>query len=107
MIMVPSAKRPSFVREIPKQTIKTLDLVDVVAGGDGFSGRRNRGIDPTTAGQPISSKPSDDCSRRRRQVSSCRGDAVCGRRVHSRRPYGPVQIDSAGHIFDGFPPIRP
>ena len=40
--------RPSFVREIPKRTIKTLDLVDVVAGGDGFSGRRDAGIDPTT-----------------------------------------------------------
>ena len=30
-----------FVREIAKLTIETLDLVNVVAGGDGFSGRRN------------------------------------------------------------------
>jgi hypothetical protein len=37
-----------FIRELPGRTIKILDLVDVVAGGDGFSGRRNRGIDPTT-----------------------------------------------------------
>ena len=42
------AASASFVREIPSHTIKTLDLVDVVAGGDGFSGRRGRGIDPTT-----------------------------------------------------------
>ena len=43
----PSAKPVNFVRQIPRLTIKTLDLVDVVAGGDGFSGRRGRGIDPT------------------------------------------------------------
>ena len=41
-----STKPAGFVREIRKQAIRTLDLVDVVAGGDGYSGRRNRGIDP-------------------------------------------------------------
>ena len=35
-------------REVSPSIIKTFDLVDVVAGGDGFSGRRNASIDPTT-----------------------------------------------------------
>ena len=48
----------TFVREIPKQHIKTFDLVDVVAGGDGFSGRRNAGIDPTT-GRIVDALPKD------------------------------------------------
>ena len=38
----------TFAREVPAPKLKTFDLVDVVAGGDGFSGRRNAGIDPTT-----------------------------------------------------------
>ena len=42
--VIGSAAMPAgFVREIPRRTIKVLDLVDVVAGGDGFSGRRGRG----------------------------------------------------------------
>ena len=40
IVMVPAAKTASFIREIPKRTIKTLDLVDVVAGGDGFPAKR-------------------------------------------------------------------
>ena len=47
-VFVPSAKPVKFVRKIPKRVIKTLDLVDVVAGGDGFGKARDRGIDPTT-----------------------------------------------------------
>ena len=47
VMLVPSAKPADFVRKIAKLTIKIFDLVDVVAGGDGFSGRRNAGIDPT------------------------------------------------------------
>ena len=53
-----SAAPTGFVREIPKRTIKTFDLVDVVAGGDGFSGRRGHGIDPTN-GRPTDRTPKD------------------------------------------------
>ncbi len=55
-----SAKPVDFVREIHKRTIKTLDLVDVVAGGDGFSGRRNAGIDPTNGRVADAPPPSKD-----------------------------------------------
>ena len=37
IVVVQAATPADFVREIPKRTIKVLDLVDVVAGGDGFS----------------------------------------------------------------------
>ena len=47
VMLGPSAKPANFVRQIAKHTVKVFDLVDVVAGGDGFSGRRNRGIDPS------------------------------------------------------------
>ena len=85
---ISTARPPAFVREIPKRTIKTFDLVDVVAGGDGFSGRRNRGIDPTS-GRIVDTMwyPDEDQLRRwrRRAIPSGRGNAVCRRRVHSRR----------------------
>ena len=45
-MLAPSANPANFVRQIAKQDIKILDLVDVVAGGDGFSGRRESGIHP-------------------------------------------------------------
>ena len=93
-VLAPSSQSADFVREIPKRTIKTLDLVDVVAGGDGFSGRRGRGIDPTNgrydryAAQTATRFLYPD---RRREVSSRRGPAVCRWRLHSRRPRRPVQ----------------
>ena len=82
----------SFVREIPKPTIKTFDLVDVVAGGDGFSGKRDRG-------HRSDQWPTDSCQRHiaartksddgGRKVPSCRGHAVGRWRVHPRGGEGP------------------
>ena len=104
IVVVPAAKSASFIREIPKQIIKTLDLVDVVAGGDGFSGRRGRGIDPTTG-------------RMRHPTRQSRMVNVQGDYKYHRvegMPFvdgvfipegskGPVQIDSAGHVFPDCP----
>ena len=101
-----------FIRAIPKPakpTIATLDLVDVVAGGDGFSGRRNRGIDPTT-GQttdtplkdPKNTNPPDYIivgdGRYHRPKAMPMVDGVF---VPDGR-LGAVQIDSAGHTFGEF-----
>jgi hypothetical protein len=73
----------------------------VVAGGDGFSGRRNRGINPTT-GQPCDSPPQefniyDDGAYHRVQGLPL----VDGVFIPDDRS-GPVQVDSAGHTFGGF-----
>ena len=43
-----AAKPIGFVRRIPKGIIKTLNLVDIVAGGDGFGTAHDCGIDPST-----------------------------------------------------------
>jgi hypothetical protein len=102
-IVVVRTLRPShFVREIPKRTIKVFDLVDVVAGGDGFSGKRNAGIHPLT-GEIVTVPRVED--------GSFYGDGQYHR--VPKRPFvdgifvpdgrkGPVQVTSAGHRFDGF-----
>ena len=92
-----------FVREVPRLAHQVFDLVDVVAGGDGFSGRRNQGIDPTT-GRFGTRPPSKDWSAngRNRYVRVTESPFVDGVFI----PNGgdaPVQVDSAGHTFDGFP----
>ena len=98
------AKPLGFVREIPKLTMKTLDLVDVVAGGNGFSGRRNAGIDPKTGRTTNTLPPLDKVHivgdhqyHRVKELPFVDGifipDGQDGR----------VQIDSAGHVYTNFP----
>jgi hypothetical protein len=107
VVVLAAAVSPAFVREIPKQTIKVLDLADVVASGDGFSGRRNRGIDPHS-GQVAQTPGVDnrtvvDDGKYHRVAGMPFVDGVfvpCGRR-------GPVQLDSAGHSFAWFPSVAP
>jgi hypothetical protein len=96
-----SARKVAFVREIPKRSTKTLDLADVVAGGDGFSGRRNRGIDPRN-GRLLDVRPPEH---------PLLGDGAYHRVVGMPFVDGvfiphaagvPVQVDSAGHRFAEF-----
>jgi hypothetical protein len=105
----PSAKPPALVREIPRQgskpVIKTFDLVDVVAGGDGFSGRRDRGIDPTNgriatelSHPPEGSNPMSGDGEYHRVSGMPLVDGVFI--PHDRKK--PVQVDSAGHAFADF-----
>ena len=100
IVVVPAAKSAGFVREIPKLKIKTLDLVDVVAGGDGFSGRRGRGIDPTS-GRTTDTPPNgymtgDGKYHRVEELPFV--DGVFIPDVGSDQ----VQIDSAGNTFGLF-----
>ena len=107
IVVVPSAKAADFVREIPKRTakVKVFDLVNVVGGGDGFSGRRGRGIDPVT-GRIVETWPNDP----KQQVATGDGKYhrvlglpfVDGVFIPDGRA-GPVQVDSAGHTFADCP----
>jgi hypothetical protein len=101
-----------FIRALPKlakPTITLLDLVDVVAGGDGHSERRNRGIDPTT-GQttvtplkdPKDTNPADYIIVGDRQYHRVKAlPMVDGVFIPDGR-LGAVQVDSAGHTCSDF-----
>ena len=99
------ASAASFVREIPRQTIKTFDLVDAVAGGDGFSGRRNQGIDPRNgrlvdvAGTAARKPPWSGDGQYHRVPGRPFVDGV----FIPNGGKGAVQVDSAGHVCDEFP----
>ena len=92
-----------LVREILRPTINALDLVDVVAGGDGFSGRRNRGINQT--GRIIDKLPKEgEISTGDGRYHRVEGmPLVDGVFIPGRDAFvDPVQVDSAGHTFDVF-----
>ena len=98
-------KAIGFVRKISRSVIKALDLVDIVAGGNGFGKARDRGIHPNT-GEIVDRLPPADVEWQM-GVSDGRYHRVKGLPFvdgvfvpDDRR--GPVQLDSAGHTFDGF-----
>lgn len=100
IVVVPTTQSAGFVRKIPKPKIMTLDLVDVVAGGDGFSGRRGRGIDPTCGRTTDSLSPGymSGNGKYHRVEGLPFVDGVFIPDVSSDQ----VQIDSVGHTFGLF-----
>jgi hypothetical protein len=107
MTVVRTEEASNFVREIPKQTTKSLSLVDVVAGGDGFGSARNRGIDPLTGALIRDYRrvyPDEHTWSRTGDYRYHRVDGapfVDGVFI-PQADKGPVQLDSAGHAFNGF-----
>ena len=107
LIDIPSFAPSHFARDITKcskPTTKTFDLVDVVAGGNGFSGKRNAGIDPTN-GNAVHMPPSSkdylltDGSGYHRVSGMPFIDGV----FVPNRNNGPVLVSSTGHDFLRFP----
>jgi hypothetical protein len=98
---VPAIGPADFMRAIPKSTIRMLDLVDVVAGGNGYSGRRGQGVNPRT-GQVADVPRFEDLlgdigdGKYHRVKSLPFVDGVFIPDGHS----GPVQTDSNGHTFE-------
>jgi hypothetical protein len=86
-----------FPRRIAKE-IQTLDLLDIVAGGDGKGHRRERGIDPTTGKQDLSFFPENrDGDRKYRRVGWQK--LIDGVFVLDANA-GSAVLDSAGHAYD-------
>jgi hypothetical protein len=84
----------------------SLDLVDIIAGGDGLGQRRNVGINPVT-GRTV--YPTDEdvaqfdyFGGRGKYVAVEHRPLIDGVNVPSPA-HGLVQLDSAGHTFGGFP----
>jgi hypothetical protein len=103
IVVIDSSVKPSgFVRRLPQRIVKTLNLVDAIAGGNGFGTANGRGIDPNTgkitSAQAV--KPElvgDGRYHRVEGLSFVDGVFV----PHGGA--GAVQVDSAGHVFAGFP----
>jgi hypothetical protein len=101
IVLIPTFSPSRFVRQIPRQTIKLLDLVDVVAGGDGSSGRRNRGIDLRNGrfATTVSAEAYSGDGRYHRVKETPLVDGVF---IICPPTYdAPVQLDSAGHTATG------
>ena len=94
-----------FVRRDSQENHQDLNLVDVVAGGDGFGTACDRGIDPATGKTTATQLDVGNCA-------ACWVTAVTigsnGRRLSTACLFraaaeGPVQLDSAGHTFTASP----
>jgi hypothetical protein len=114
IVVVQNLNPVRFVREIPRRQVKVLDLADIVAGGDGTSSRRGRGLNPAN-GAPADSPlahPSnanlEDLSRFRmtsdgRYHRTKANPFVDGVFIPGSRE-SRVQVDSVGHVFSEFGP---
>ena len=90
---------PKFVRRI-YQPPKLLDMLDIVAGGDGSGNRRGSGIDPTTGKQDTYYVPAQHRHEHRyHRVTWNR--LIDGVFIPDGRA-GAVRLDSAGHTFAKF-----
>ena len=99
-MLASSANPAKFVRQIAKRGVKKLDLVDVVAGGDGFSGRRKSGINPVgKVSNPNEPWRLNGDYRYHRIAGMPFVDGI----FIPDGSKGPVQTDSAGHAFAEFP----
>ncbi len=92
-------KRRAFVRQIVRQP-RLVDLLDIVASGDGSWHRRERGIDPVSGTElPAFSVVGRSDGKYHRTTYYRYVDGIFVLDGSS----SPVQIDSAGHVFGGFP----
>ena len=100
MVVITDATSTNFIRQISSRSIKILDLVDVVAGGDGYSGRRNAGINMTngrTAGAFNLFTIAGDGKYHRVEGLPFVDGVFIPKGGNTR-----VQLDSAGHTFAAF-----
>jgi len=90
-------KSASFKRHL----IEKLDLLDIVAGGNGLGRLRERGIDPASGNRDLAF--TYDVRGGDRQYHWIGWHPLIDGVFVPDGGTGPVQLDSAGHVFDGFP----
>jgi hypothetical protein len=94
----------AFVRRMPQPfKLGVLNLLDVVCGGNGMGIATGAGIDPDTGKKAslIGSRPFSGDNRY--HPTAAWNPLIDGVFIPNGRS-GPVQLDSAGHVFDGFGP---
>ncbi|MBN1395122.1 MAG: NPCBM/NEW2 domain-containing protein [Pirellulales bacterium] len=91
---------PEFVRRIYEPP-KFIDLLDVVAGGNGAGNRRERGIDPVSGWEDPMFVPHYRVGDR--QYRPVFWNRLIDGVFIPDGASGAVQVDSARHMFDGFP----
>jgi len=94
----------AFVRKIIQQPT-VLDLMDIVAGGDGTGQNRERGIDPATGMQDTFFLAQDRGGDPHKYMPVTWNRLIDGVFVVDGRA-GAIQLDSAGHTFEAFPVTR-
>ena len=99
-----AANPHAFVRKLVQRP-KILDLMDIVAGGDGTGHRRERGIDPATGMEDTFFLAQDRGGDPRKYTPVSWHKMVDGVFVVDGR-VGATQLDSAGHKFAAFPQTR-
>jgi hypothetical protein len=91
---------PTFIQQINRQA-RAIDLLDVVAGGDGIGNRREHGVNPINGlYEPLYVGCRYAGEGQYASINWSR--LIDGVFVPDGRR-GPVQLDSAGHVFGGFP----
>jgi hypothetical protein len=97
---VASSAQTKYVRRL-REPPKFLDLLDIVAGGNGLGNRRESGIDPIFGDKEATYLP----GQRWQDNVYCRvgwSKLIDGVFLPDGRA-GPIQVDSAGHMFHDFP----
>ena len=96
----------AFVRKLPMPTAKFLNLVNLMAGGNGTAHDGNLAINPATgetAARPMkASATHNDYNGDGKYHRIAKSGVIDGVFIPNGGP-GPVQIDSAGRTFSDFP----
>jgi hypothetical protein len=104
---LPERAVSGFVRELPRRTSKWVSLVDLMTGdANGKKMRQGIAIHPgtgETSEAPFRASPTNNDYAGDGKYHRVKGCPVVDGVFIPQGKDGPVQIDSAGGIFDGFP----
>jgi hypothetical protein len=97
-----SSAQTKYVRRL-REPPKFLDLLDIVAGGNGLGNRRERGVDPTSGVQDPQFVPRERGGEPHGKYRLVGWHKLIDGVFVPDGKVGSVQLDSAGHVYDAFP----
>lgn len=90
---------PTSQKQFIDWRVQQLDLVDLLAGGDGAGRASKRGLNPGTGAITANAAVAPPANLSAPVFSRVDDPVIDGVFI----PDGPTQIDSTGHVFSGFP----